>query len=297
MSSMRLVQVGGKWEPPPAATGLDPDSCASLDEWRDVLCRLAEAAPADRSAPTLQQVAVRGFRGVSPQLLHDLAQAAGVAPDAAPAELAPEQWQALYGQWKAWLQRLASSNFAATSCPQSGTYSMLGGGGQQAHQAMEQVLPFLHSYYMAPQEAEQFGGLKQQLSKAVALAIARLQVGGGACILLLLSGRRPSMAQHTGLWRLPLVVAHTLPDCLLAVMWCRRRSSRCSGRAVRVTGTSRPRSRPIWSWPMFIGQWVVGVGGWMGVRGGLHAEQTPLGPPLALCTLLALLTPAVPVIP
>ena len=178
MSSMRLVQVGGKWEPPPPATGLDPDSTTSLEEWRDVLCRLALAAPADRSPLTLQQVAVRGFRGVSPQLLRDLAQAAGVAPDAAPAELAPEQWQALYEQWQAWLQSLASSKFAAASCPEDGTYSMLEGGArQQAQQAVEHVLPFLHSYYTAPQEADAFGGLKQQLTKAVTSAIARLQVG------------------------------------------------------------------------------------------------------------------------
>ena len=224
MSSMRLVQVGGKWEPPPPATGLDPDSCASLDEWRDVLCRLADAAPPDRSPSTLQQVAVRGFRGVSPQLLRDLAQAAGVVPDAAPAELAPEQWQALYEQWQAWLQRLTSSDFAATSCRQSGTYSMLGGSGQQAQQAVEQVLPFLHSYYMAPQEAEQFGGLKQQLTRAVASAIARLQVGGTCA--------RPLPPEDGAAWRDMETAAWCgaspvcLPACLLAflpVICCRRR--------------------------------------------------------------------------
>ena len=170
MSSVRHVQVGGRWEPPPPASGLDPDSCASLEEWREVLCRLAEAAPADRR-PTLVQVAVRGFRGVSPQLARDIAQAAGVPADSLPADLAPDQWQRLHQQWQAWLQRLASGSFAASSCPRSGAYSLLG----TQPRPVPSLLPFLHDYYSAPQQAETFTALKQQLARAVAAAMARLQ--------------------------------------------------------------------------------------------------------------------------
>ncbi|EFN54443.1 hypothetical protein CHLNCDRAFT_31860 [Chlorella variabilis] len=170
MSSVRHVQVGGRWEPPPPASGLDPDSCASLEEWWEVLCRLAEAAPADRR-PTLVQVAVRGFRGVSPQLARDIAQAAGVPADSLPADLAPDQWQRLHQQWQAWLQRLASGSFAASSCPRSGAYSLLG----TQPRPVPSLLPFLHDYYSAPQQAETFTALKQQLARAVAAAMARLQ--------------------------------------------------------------------------------------------------------------------------
>ena len=186
MSSVRHVQVGGRWEPPPPAGGLDPDDgagssgssggCASsLEGWRDVLLRLAEAAPPERPL-TLQQAVVRGFRGVSPQLARDLAAAAGVASDARPADLDPAQWQQLYAQWQAWLQRLASGDFAGSWCEERGEYSVLG----QLPQAMPtSLLRFLHTYYTAPQQAEQFGGLKQQLSKAVTSAIVRLQVSDG----------------------------------------------------------------------------------------------------------------------
>lgn len=173
MSSVRHVQVGSRWESPPPANGLDPDACASLGEWRDVLLRLAEAAPADR-APTLQQVAVRGFRGVSPQLVRDLAAAAGVPDGAVPATLAPEQWQQLWEAWQGWLARLASGTYAASTCPDSGAYSLLG----TQPQPVPALLPFLHTYYSVEQQEEQFAAVKAQLVRTVASAIARLQVGG-----------------------------------------------------------------------------------------------------------------------
>lgn len=170
MSSMRHVQVGGRWEPPPAAGGLDPDTCGSVGEWRDLLCQLAAAAPADRQ-PTLQQAAVRGFRGVSPQLVRDLCQLAGVAPDAAPDAVSTEQWDALWAQWQAWQACLASGDYAPTACPDSGAYSLV--GSQPA--AVPALLPFLRAYYSAEQRVELYDGARQQLAKAVAAATARLQ--------------------------------------------------------------------------------------------------------------------------
>lgn len=171
MSSVRHVQVGGRWEPPPAASGLDPTTVASPADWRALLCQLEAAAPADRR-PTLQQAAVRGFLGVSPQLARELAAAAGVPPDAAPSQLSDAQWQRLHERWADWLGRLGSGAWQASWCPQSGAYSLLGGQPQAAGA----VLPFLHTYYSVEQRAEQFAGTKQGLVRAVAAAIARLQV-------------------------------------------------------------------------------------------------------------------------
>ena len=171
MSSVRHVQVGAAWEPPPQAGGLDPESCTDLEAWRATLCQLAAAAPPGKPM-TVQAAAVRAFRGVSPQLARDLAALAGVPPHAAPAELSPEQWGRLHEQWCGWQGRLASGSFSPTACAASGTYSLVG-----AHQrAVPAPLAFLHAYYTAPQQAEQAGGLKQQLTRAVASAITRLQV-------------------------------------------------------------------------------------------------------------------------
>ncbi|PSC69693.1 Fibronectin-binding A domain [Micractinium conductrix] len=170
MSSVRHVQVGAAWEPPPQAGGLDPESCTDLEAWRATLCQLAAAAPPGKPM-TVQAAAVRAFRGVSPQLARDLAALAGVPPHAAPAELSPEQWGRLHEQWCGWQGRLASGSFSPTACAASGTYSLVG-----AHQrAVPAPLAFLHAYYTAPQQAEQAGGLKQQLTRAVASAITRLQ--------------------------------------------------------------------------------------------------------------------------
>ncbi len=258
MSSVRHVQVGGRWDPPPPASGLDPDACASAQEWQDVLCRLAAEAPYDRR-PTLQQVAVRGFRGVSPQLARDLAQLAGVPPDAQPAELSPQQWAALWQAWQGWLAALASGSYAATACPASGAYSLLGAQPQP----VPALLPFLAAYYSAEQRADAFAALKQQLVKAVVGAIARLQVRCG-----LGSARVGWYWRAHGLCRMARCTWHFFPatvqvhmrlayNCLASnsphtpaptpTPTCspcrRRRRSRCRSRAATATGIRRRRSR------------------------------------------------------
>ena len=239
MSSVRHVQVGGRWEPPPPANGLDPDACTSAAEWQDVLCRLADAAPPDRQ-PTLQQLAVRGFRGVSPQLARDLAQLAGVPADAQPSELSPQQWAALWDAWQGWLARLASESFAASACPASGAYSLLGAQPQP----VPALLPFLAAYYSAEQRAEVFAALKQQLVKAVAAGIARLQVRPkGGRVHGLVAAR---VRQGTSGRRQPACLQCPPPACPAASHCAprRKRWSRCRSRAGRATATSRRRGRP-----------------------------------------------------
>ena len=58
--------------------------------------------------------------GVSPSLVTELCDVAGVNPQVAAAELSDEQWQALHAAWQRWLERLEAGSFAATSCTETG---------------------------------------------------------------------------------------------------------------------------------------------------------------------------------
>ena len=185
MSSLRQVQVGGTYALPPPAPGIDPDSLASLEEWRDTLTRAAQlAAPASKGGGsgggggTVCGAAVRAFRGMSPSLARELCAAAGVPAGAAPAELAPTQWEALFARWQDWLQRVASGRWAASSGAGSGgagggggpAYSVL--GGQPA--AEGSVLGLMHRVYAARHDEDAWAAARQRVAKALSGATQRL---------------------------------------------------------------------------------------------------------------------------
>jgi hypothetical protein len=169
MSSLRQVQAGRPYAPPPMAAGLPPDAREPPRAWRDNVTRAAELAAAggggggggvgggdgggggggdgggdgggaaepqakrqrrqraggvgggggagssaSPAGPTVAGGLVRAYQGVGPSLAAELCASAGVAPGAAPRDLAEDAWDALHAAWLAWLERLDSGSFAAT---------------------------------------------------------------------------------------------------------------------------------------------------------------------------------------
>ena len=81
---------------------------------------------------------------MSPALSRDLVAAAGLAPSASREHMCQEDWASLHGQWRGWLERLASGSFQARACSTSEHTSVLGlGEGQDFGSCMEAV----DSYY------------------------------------------------------------------------------------------------------------------------------------------------------
>lgn len=70
--------------------------------------------------------AVRAFMGVSPSLMSDLCEAAGVDPSTPATALSDAQWGSLYQQWEGWLSRVQAGPWDA--CCDTGLmrYSVLG---------------------------------------------------------------------------------------------------------------------------------------------------------------------------
>lgn len=102
-------------------------------------------------------------------MAEELCASAGVAPGAHPAELSGEQWGALHGAWRGWLERVADGNFAATMDEAGGRFSFLGSFPKTYDSAHE----MLESYYSSLQAAEVHSSLHQRLAAAARSALKK----------------------------------------------------------------------------------------------------------------------------
>ncbi|WIA33408.1 hypothetical protein OEZ86_006542 [Tetradesmus obliquus] len=189
MSSLRQVQAGRQYQLPPPVNGVPPSPQEPLDTWRDNITRAAALAAAEQAAApskkaaaaaaagmfapapreTVLAGATRAYMGVSPALVEDLCTTAGISPAASPDSLTPESWQALHAAWQAWLGRLHSGNFAPSSCPATGKFSVIGSYSQPHDSAHDMV----EGYYRSLQAGEVYAGLHTRLSTAVKAALKK----------------------------------------------------------------------------------------------------------------------------
>jgi hypothetical protein len=70
MTSVRMVQVGGKYQMPPAAQGSPPSNFTGMLEWRSIVCATLEEKLIDSL--------VQAFQGVGPGLATELMAQAGL---------------------------------------------------------------------------------------------------------------------------------------------------------------------------------------------------------------------------
>lgn len=200
MSSLRQVQQGRPYHLPPAVNGIPPSADEPLSSWQQNIIQAAALAAAERAAagarkhaaqagqsgaaPSQQPAgsgassstsetvlagATRAYMGVSPSLVEELCQVAGVSPTASPDSLSSQEWADFHIAWLAWLDRLHSGNFTASSCSSSGKFSVLG----TYSVAHESVHDMVEGYYRSIQASEVYGGLHQRLSSAVRQALKK----------------------------------------------------------------------------------------------------------------------------
>lgn len=174
MSSLRAVYVGKPYTLPPAPQGVPPTACGTLEEWKAAL--LLQAANANEGSssssahsPTILSKCVQRFHGVSPSLVREMCESAGVAPDADPAALESPAWEALYTEWTTWLEKMDSGRFSAAWSP-TGAFSLLGGHIY----TVDSPLEFLRTYYGWFESGEEFEKTKHRVTRGVSQAVVRM---------------------------------------------------------------------------------------------------------------------------
>ncbi|MGB7442782.1 MAG: NFACT family protein [Coleofasciculaceae cyanobacterium] len=96
-SSLRTIQTGQAYEPPPPLTGTIPSLQEPLERWKERVSLVPGA---------LQRQLIKSYRGLSPALVRFMSKAAGLDPDQSTESLTAQDWHNLFTRWQEWLQIL-----------------------------------------------------------------------------------------------------------------------------------------------------------------------------------------------
>ncbi|MGK7912384.1 MAG: NFACT family protein [Synechococcus sp.] len=120
-SSVRPIQPGLSYEPPPALMGAIPTKTESFEDWK---------ARLDFAPVPLGKQLFRTYRGLSRAVLTPIATRAGITTKTATNEVTTAQWQVLFEGWQHWLDAIDTGEFQPR-LTQEGGYDVLGYEGQE----------------------------------------------------------------------------------------------------------------------------------------------------------------------
>lgn len=114
-SSVRLIQTGQPYEPPPPLTDAIPRPAESQANWQNRVGLVPQA---------IWKNLLQTYRGVSPILAKEMALAAGLDPEQSTETLTANDWKRLFEKWQDWLEAIAQAQFQPTQW--STGYSVMG---------------------------------------------------------------------------------------------------------------------------------------------------------------------------
>ncbi|MCW6037822.1 NFACT family protein, partial [Spirulina subsalsa FACHB-351] len=160
-SSVRTIQTGQPYTPPPPLLGSIPSLSEPLERWQERVSLI----PGQWSKQLLKT-----YRGVSPQVIQSLAQFAQLDPTQEVQTFSPEQWQQLFTAWQAWLNILDSGQF--TPLVTAKGYSVLGWGDGQSEKSVQTLVSRYYRRQLAQQDYQQ---LRHQLQQKLNGWLKKLQ--------------------------------------------------------------------------------------------------------------------------
>jgi predicted ribosome quality control (RQC) complex YloA/Tae2 family protein len=187
-SSIRPIQTGQPYEPPPSLTGNFPSLSESPERWQERVSLVPGA---------LQRQLLKSYRGLSPALVRSMVQAANLDPDQSTESLTTSDWQKLFHRWQEWLQTLGIGELGVPSpqspvpspqspvpSPQSPVpnpfqpgwtdqgYTVLGWGMIKPAKNLQTLL---NNYYTAELNQQDFAQLRHQLSQKLGNILEKLR--------------------------------------------------------------------------------------------------------------------------
>ena len=159
-SSVRTVQTGDIYEPPPALVGSKPDMSETQAVWQERVNLIPGA---------IARQLVKSYRGVSPTLARSLVKAANLDPEQSNQGLTAGEWDYLWQFWQKWLFMLEEKHFQP-GWTESG-YTVL---GWDAIKPAEDLQELLNSYYTNQLNQQQFKQLCHQLTQKASSLLRKL---------------------------------------------------------------------------------------------------------------------------
>lgn len=160
-SSVRTIQTGQPYEPPPALSEAMPSREESFERWQERIALVPGK---------LWRNLLTTHRGVSPVLARLLARRAKLNPNQSTTELTPHDWHTLFQAWHEWLDILDSCNFEPGWRTEG--YTVL---GWEQIEPTDSVQVLLQAYYTEQLNRQAFEQIYQQLHQRVATALRKLQ--------------------------------------------------------------------------------------------------------------------------
>ena len=163
-SSVRPIQTGRPYLPPPAIRGKLPSLQEPFADWRDRVSLIPGP---------LKKMMVKSYSGVSSAVSAQLVESAGFAPNVMTSDLQASDWQRLFESWQRWLAILETEAFEPgwRGAGKTG-YTVLGVG---ITRPVENVQILLGDYYRHQFNQEEFRRLHHQLSQRLKNRLAKLR--------------------------------------------------------------------------------------------------------------------------
>ncbi|QDZ39742.1 fibronectin/fibrinogen-binding protein [Euhalothece natronophila Z-M001] len=160
-SSLRPVQTGQLYEPPPALTGDIPSREESQASWQERVSLIPDQ---------LKRQLLKTYRGLGPNLVTAMIERAGLDPQQTTDSLTPNNWTTLFQVWQEWLEILETENFQPGWTENA--FTVLG-WGMIKPVASTQTL--LKEYYQEQLNQQAFKQLSHQLLQKVSNLIKKQQ--------------------------------------------------------------------------------------------------------------------------
>lgn len=161
-SSVRPIQTGQPYEPPPSLTSAIPTLSESQERWQERVSLVPGA---------VKRCLLKSYRGLSPAVVQSMVQVADLDPEATTDTLKESDWQRLFRRWQEWLQALDKSQFHPgwTSLG----YTVLGWGTVEPVASIQDLLSRYYTYELNQQE---FTALRHQLSQKLNNILEKLRL-------------------------------------------------------------------------------------------------------------------------
>ncbi|HHP7245616.1 MAG TPA: Rqc2 family fibronectin-binding protein [Elainellaceae cyanobacterium] len=160
-SSVRSIQTGQPYEPPPSLT----DPVPSLEEPQGRWQERISLVPGQ-----LRRNLLKTYRGLSPSLVISMVEAAGLDPYQMTDSLSASDWQQLFERWHDWLETLETQQFKPGW--RSDGYTVMGWGVVEPVGTVQELLSQYYTYQLNQQE---FSQLRHQLVQRLTSVLKKLQ--------------------------------------------------------------------------------------------------------------------------